>query len=83
MVVTLSEAKGLFQRLRCFASLSMTPLIPHSQFGSCGAAGPGPNPKRKGWSGTSAHRFSFGAPGSGSHDFVFRLCSSAGPGSVR
>jgi len=30
MVVTLSEAKGLFSRLRCFASLSMTPLIPHS-----------------------------------------------------
>jgi len=32
MVVTLSEAKGLFSRSRCFASLSMTPLIPHSQF---------------------------------------------------
>jgi hypothetical protein len=31
-VVTLSEAKGLFSRLRCFASLSMTPLIPHSPF---------------------------------------------------
>src|SRR3989304_5251682 len=32
MVVTLSEAKGLFSRLRCFASLSMPLLIPHSPF---------------------------------------------------
>ncbi len=32
MIVTLSEAKGLFSRWRCFASLSMTPLIPHSPF---------------------------------------------------
>ena len=32
MVVTLSEAKGLFSRWRCFASLSMTPRIPHSSF---------------------------------------------------
>ena len=39
MVVTLSEAKGLFSRLRCFASLSpalsregMTPFISHSAF---------------------------------------------------
>jgi len=31
-IVTLSEAKGLFSRWRCFASLSMTPLIPPSQF---------------------------------------------------
>ncbi len=32
MVVTLSEAKDLFSRWRCFASLSMTSPIPHSQF---------------------------------------------------